>query len=368
MRLLYLSFAYSFPEAFCRGQNPRFFFFFLEYFQRGVWERINDIKDDGLRKRAKNLKELACNRWADTTNKKYEAGWKDWTDWCFKHPESTTLPADDFYVALFINDLVIEKAKPGRIKTAVAGIRYAHTIARYDTPTDSTFLKMILEGALREAAERKTNNQKEPFQTNMLKEVVTRYAHTGDLMHLRFVITCLLGFSGFLRMGELLNIQLKDLTFEENCLKILIPKAKTDQHREGHIVHIARQRNDFCPVHWAERYVEFCNFNDKSSFLLCRLAKTKQGHRAIGARSLSRSTLSENLKKYLAPICGEKGADALGLHSLRSGGASAAINNGISERLIGKHGRWKGTVSRDRYLKDDETTRLSVTKALWNNI
>ena len=41
-----------------------------------------------------------------------------------------------------------------------------------------------------------------------------------------------------------------------------------------------------------------------------------------------------------------------------------AINNGVSERLVGKHGRWNSGYSRDRYTKDDKDGRLLVTKAM----
>ena len=55
---------------------------------------------------------------------------------------------------------------------------------------------------------------------------------------------------------------------------------------------------------------------------------------------------------------------------MHSGGASAAINHGVSERLIGKHGRWKSGFCRDRYLKDGKKQRLQVTQniGLWNTI
>ena len=36
-----------------------------------------------------------------------------------------------------------------------------------------------------------------------------------------------------------------------------------------------------------------------------------------------------------------------GLHSLRSGGASAAANLGVNDRLFKKHGRWKSDKVKD---------------------
>ena len=53
-----------------------------------------------------------------------------------------------------------------------------------------------------------------------------------------------------------------------------------------------------------------------------------------------------------------------GLHSLRSGGVSAAANNGISDRLISKQGRWSSKKARNGYIKDSVDKRLTVSNTL----
>lgn len=52
------------------------------------------------------------------------------------------------------------------------------------------------------------------------------------------------------------------------------------------------------------------------------------------------------------------------LHSLRSGGATAAANAGVNDRCWKRHGRWKGDNSKDRYVADSLDSRLSVSKLL----
>ena len=42
-----------------------------------------------------------------------------------------------------------------------------------------------------------------------------------------------------------------------------------------------------------------------------------------------------------------------GLHSLRSGGATAAANAGVNDRLFKRHGRWRSDKARDGYVKDN---------------
>ena len=53
-----------------------------------------------------------------------------------------------------------------------------------------------------------------------------------------------------------------------------------------------------------------------------------------------------------------------GLHSLRSGGATAAANAGIKDRLFRRHGRWKSENAKDGYVKDDLEALLSVSRSL----
>ena len=54
----------------------------------------------------------------------------------------------------------------------------------------------------------------------------------------------------------------------------------------------------------------------------------------------------------------------LGLHSLHSGGATAAANSGLSDRLFKRHGRWKSENAKDGYIKDNLKALLSVSKNL----
>ena len=53
-----------------------------------------------------------------------------------------------------------------------------------------------------------------------------------------------------------------------------------------------------------------------------------------------------------------------GLHSLRSGGASAAASGGVNDRLFKTHGRWKSEKAKDGYVKASLSDLLSVTRSL----
>ena len=62
----------------------------------------------------------------------------------------------------------------------------------------------------------------------------------------------------------------------------------------------------------------------------------------------------------------ELGIDSkqFGWHSLRAGGATAAANAGIPDRLFKRHGRWKTESAKDGYVEDSAAARLAVSKSL----
>ena len=53
-----------------------------------------------------------------------------------------------------------------------------------------------------------------------------------------------------------------------------------------------------------------------------------------------------------------------GLHSLRSGGATAAANAGVNDRLFKRHGQCRTGKAKDGYVKDNLDVLLSVSKSL----
>ena len=255
--------------------------------------------------------------------------------------------------------------------------------AGFDSPTDHPFVKVAFAGAKRLLAVTRQPTRKEPFTLLMFDNAYSLYGTSQNLIHMRFLLVCLLGFSGFLRIGELLAIQIKDISFQPDHMEITVPQSKRDQLREGHIVFISRTGSERCPVAWTEKYLTHTALHrnpnnylisrlartkrghNPNNYLISRLARTKRGHNAIGGRSLSYSRIRTNFLELLTPVWADDGeVRQYGLHSHRSGGASEAANNDVSDRLIGKHGRWSSNTSRDTYIKDNMRKRLSVTQAL----
>ena len=60
--------------------------------------------------------------------------------------------------------------------------------------------------------------------------------------------------------------------------------------------------------------------------------QTKSGHKISKTKEISYSRIRQIFKGYISKITTTP--ENFGLHSLSTGGASAAANNGISDRLI----------------------------------
>ena len=92
------------------------------------------------------------------------------------------------------------------------------------------------------------------------------------------------------------------------------------------------------------------------------IVHTKTGERLRESGGLSYSRLRELLSDRIQGL----GMDPkqFGMHSLRAGGATAAANAGMPDRLFKRHGHWKSESAKDGYVKDSVERRLSVSKSL----
>ena len=91
----------------------------------------------------------------------------------------------------------------------------------------------------------------------MIKTLLTKYGgKNSTIPDLRVLLTCLLGFAGFLLIDELLDVKLKHTKIQDSHLEMVTPRSKTDQHREGRVAYISRIKSDYCPVKYLEVHLK----------------------------------------------------------------------------------------------------------------
>ena len=100
--------------------------------------------------------------------------------------------------------------------------------------------------------------------------------------------------------------------------------------------------------------------DDAEKYLFRGILNMKLGARLRPSSGLSYTKVRELVLEMLAKIGLDK--SRYGLHSLRSGGASAAANAGIPDQWFKRHGRWKSENTKDGYFKDSLEDRLRVTR------
>ena len=129
---------------------------------------------------------------------------------------------------------------------------------------------------------------------------------------------------------------------------------------------IAAVNSIYCPLKLLKLYLlraGFIKYNDKFIFRAITRNKVVQNRHLKSANvPLSYSTTRTIILDAFKSV-GEE-VSSLGTHSLRAGGATAAANNGVPDRLFKKHGRWLSDRSKDRYVSENLSGRLFVSKNL----
>ncbi|XP_071143531.1 uncharacterized protein [Mytilus edulis] len=332
---------------------------FLQAFQSDLLEL-----PDTLIEKIHLLPDLLTESKSNNTVQNYYYGFLRWKKWALSNGISSEfiLPAKPIHVAIYLACLVQQNRTPSPINQAFYSIRWAHKIISVISPTDSDLVKNILEGAKRRLSV--PIKKKEPITPDMLSQMFDRLYCENNLYNQRTISACLLSYSGFLRVSELLNLKTCDIQFFLSHMSVFIQKSKTDIYRDGDRIIIARTGNKLCPVKNFESFLEWSNNPlDTDVFVFRNLTKTKENYVFRKEnKPLSYTRMRELFIEAFSPIV--PNIKSFGLHSLRSGGASAACNFGISDRLFKRHGRWRSETAKDGYVKDSFSDRMLVSQNL----
>jgi integrase len=253
-----------------------------------------------------------------------------------------------------------------RLKTVVCplgyGIAWMHKISQLEDPVANSLVQQVLDSLRRKFAGRKI--KKEIITVEILNKMLEASQPLDSLKNLRMITICLVSFAGFLRFDEVIKIRFSDLKFEIFYFTIFVESSKTDQYRDGAHVIIGKTGTDLCPFVMLQKYLQACVSLSGDNFIFRSFAKCKAGNYVL--RTLNKPmTYSRTREEFLALLVSAgQNPKNFGLHSLRSGAASAAANAGVKDRLFKRHGRWLSDRAKDGYVKDDILQRLTVSQNL----
>jgi len=227
-------------------------------------------------------------------------------------------PASVETMAAFLASEADRGMKPSTISRSLAAIRYAYKLAGVDPlPTDCEAVRAVLRGIRRSKGTRP--EQKKPATAEVVKAMITHCPMT--LKGIRDKALLLLGFAGAFRRSELSLLEVSDLEFVEEGLRVTIRRSKTDQEGQGYTKPIIKGVvPSTCPVEALKRWLEVSGIKEGSLFRCLG----KGGH--VKRDVLSGFSIGMIVKEYAERV----GLDPelMGGHSLRSGFCTSAAMAG----------------------------------------
>lgn len=316
--------------------------------------------DNKLRNLANKMSSFIVESKAENTSKKYFYGFKRWKTFINEHNMSE-LPANPVHVALYLTYLIDKHCSPSVIDSAVYSIKWAHELNGFNDPTNNSYVKSLTESVKR--LNGRPVVKKDPINNNILIDLCSLYESSEDLLIVRDLTMILIGYSGFLRYDELSSLKCKDITVFDDYLEIHISRSKTDQYRQGNKILISKGSTLACPFKMYNRYIKLASLDEKSDLFVFRPIFRSKGIAKLihKNKKMSYTSAKENIVKRIRIVAPNLN---LGLHSLRSGGATAAAQSDVNERCIKRHGRWKSDTSKDGYIDDTFEKRMSVSQTL----
>jgi site-specific recombinase XerD len=242
------------------------------------------------------------------------------------------LPADPKIVSFYITHLSLN-SKVSTLKRRLASISVIHKLKGHYIDIKHPLIIENLMGIQRKKGV--YQKSKNPILVNELRQIINiiEKNSTNELKKNRDKALILIGFSGGFRRSELVNIDLEDIEFTKEGVKIFIKRSKTDQSGEGMIKAIPYfKEKSFCPVIFLKQWIEISKIQKGLIF------------------NISDKMVALLIKRYLS----EAGFDSKKYsgHSLRSGFATVAADSGADEKSIMNMTGHKTTQMVRRYIKE----------------
>ena len=304
---------------------------------------MNEIITDLKALQEETLKNLKSSK-ALNTVRAYKSDFKDFGLFCIKNGLKN-LPTDPKIVSLYLTFLSSKNVKVSTIKRRLVSIGVIHKMKGYYLDTKHPAIIENLMGIKRRKGVKQ--KAKKPLLINDLKQIidVINKQNEPDIKKLRNKALLLIGFAGGFRRHELISLNMEDIEFVFEGVKIIIKRSKTDQFGEGFTKGIPHFENYlYCPVKNLKNWLNMSKIKKGPVFV-----RFSKGSKLTDIR-LTDQSVALIIKDYIKKT-GINNANYSG-HSLRSGFATSAAEAGAEERSIMAMTGHKSTEMVRRYIKE----------------
>tara|TARA_A100001015_G_C14834800_1_gene650089 strand:+ start:24 stop:977 length:954 start_codon:yes stop_codon:yes gene_type:complete len=303
---------------------------------------MNELITDIKKLHEDTLNNLRSSK-ADNTLRAYKSDFKDFSFFCTKHG-FISIPTEPKIVSLYLTHLS-SKSKISTLRRRLVSIGVVHKLKGHYLDTKHPIIIENLMGIKRKKGSIQTG--KKPLLINHLKQIleVINEQKIEEIRKLRDKTIILVGFGGGFRRSELISIDLEDLDFVEEGVKIILKRSKTDQFGEGLVKGLPYFSNSkYCPVINLKNWINLSKI--KSGPIFRRFAKGS----ILTNKRLTDQSVVLIIKRYLK-LAGIENKNFSG-HSLRSGFATVAAESGADERSIMAMTGHKSSQMVRRYIKE----------------
>lgn len=314
---------------------------------------ISLVRQEVMRSAEAAAKAYADGSLPENTERAYRSDLRSFAQWC-NLARLPYLPAEPKTLAMYIAALADTGRKVSTIGRAMAAISMAHQAFRHPTPTDDPEVKRVWKGIrLKLGVAKKKKSPISPQTLGVAFDVMPT-----TLTGIRDRALLMLGFAGGFRRSELVGLNVADLDFVEEGLKVHIGRSKTDVEGEGRTIGIHRGvKASTCPVRLVRKWLELSGLSEGPLFRgIDRLGRVRP-------KALHPSTVADIVKAAARAA----GADekAFAGHSLRAGLVTAAARANKPTHAIMAQTGHELVQTLHGYIREANLFRGNVTKGLY---
>ena len=174
---------------------------------------------------------------SDATRRAYKSDFDLFADWCRARRNAEPLGASPEKVAAFLAGQASAGVRPSTLTRRLAAISYAHRLAGLPSPAAHEAVRAVLRGIRRKMGT--APKQKAPATAERVAAMLAAIPD-DTLQGKRDRALLLLGFAGAFRRSELVALEVADLAFEPDGMRVRVRRSKTDQDGQGQEIAIPR--------------------------------------------------------------------------------------------------------------------------------
>ncbi len=268
------------------------------------------------------------------------------------------VPASSAVVAQYIAKMADDGMSPSTVNQFLSALGEVHELEGHQAPRFRPEVRRVWTGIKRAKGTRAVGMK--PILADMLKQIVDA-TPPERLIDVRDRAIITFGWAGAFRRHEVADMEVEDLEFMEQGLRVVVTKSKEDQEGVGFEKLILPAEDPrYCPVRLVREWLDQSGIKSEAVFRpLHASGRIVQLSERVGL-------WPQYIEKVVKKMMKRAGIDpkGYGAHSLRAGFVTQAALLGKTEAEIMRHTGHATEHMVRRYIRVAELERFNATKGM----